>query len=113
MRERDDGIFKFLVGIFLGGFAGFVIGVLTAERPGRELRRDIEVNSHDFLDKLRDNLDDLKDKATDRIRDFQGFADERLKASAKNIQDQVASLGRQLEELTKKQANAVKEEVHS
>lgn len=105
-QDRDDGLLNFLFGLFFGVLAGYVAGVLTAEKTGSELRRDIEMNSTDVLSNLRNKFEDVKDQTVVAMREFKGFTDDKLKASAKNIEDQVNSLGQQLEELTKKQAEA-------
>ena len=102
-NNRNSGLGKFVAGLGLGVAAGVVTGLLIADRPGSELRRDIEANSSEFLEGLKERIEELKDHASDTIREFKGFADEKLKASAKNIQTQVDSLGKQLQELTHKQ----------
>lgn len=109
MSEKNNGVGKFLFGLGLGAAAGFVTGLLLADRPGSELRKEIEVNSSEFIESIKDKLEDLKEQASDTIREFKGFTDEKLKASAKNIQTQVDSLGKQLQELTKKQTTTATE----
>ncbi len=101
-QNKDDSLFKFLAGLVIGAGVGFLVGILTADKPGRELRRDISNNTVDFVGGLKERIETIKDQAAEAIRDFKGFADDKLKTSAKNIQDQVTSLGRQLDELTKK-----------
>ncbi len=108
-QNKDDGLFKFLAGLVIGAGTGFLVGILTADKPGRELRREITANSADFIGTLREKIEHVKDQAADAIKDFKGFADDKLKASAKNIQEQVSSLGRQLDEITNKKPTAVSE----
>jgi gas vesicle protein len=98
--SRDDGIFKFISGLFLGILGGFLTGILMAEKPGRELRKDFEIGSGEVLENVKGRLESLRETASAKFKDFKGFTDERLKASALSIQDQVISLGKQLEELT-------------
>ena len=96
---------NFIFGLVFGLAAGFVAGILSADKPGREVRRDFEINSSDFFENVREKIDEIKIQAADTISDFKDFTDEKLKASAQNIETQVESLGKQLEELTKKQSN--------
>ncbi len=103
-RNNDNSAINFLMGIVFGVMAGYIAGILSAEKPGSEVRKKLEMNSSEFLSGLNDRIDEIRDQASDKIRDFKGFADEKLKRSAENIQDQVNSLGKQLEELTAKQA---------
>ena len=100
MNNQESGFFKFMSGLLLGILGGFVAGVLTADRPGRELRKEIGINSSDMLEKLRERIDEIKDQASDKLGDFRHFADENLRTSAMDIQDKVADLGRQLDALT-------------
>lgn len=99
-QRSDDGIFKFISGLFLGLLGGFAAGVLLADKPGRELRRDIELNSEEMMHNLKDRFADLKDEASIKFKDFSNFTDEKFKRSALNIQDKVAELGKQLDDLT-------------
>lgn len=105
-EQKGNGFLKFLFGLFFGVLAGYVAGILTADRTGEQLRRDIETGSSDFIANMKDRLEDIKDQAATKIKDFKGFADEKLRKSAESIQEQVHSLGSQLEELTKKQTAA-------
>ncbi|MCE2929757.1 MAG: YtxH domain-containing protein [Candidatus Caenarcaniphilales bacterium] len=102
MSNNSNNFGKFLLGIGMGAAAGYVIGILTAEKSGRELRKDIQFGSQEFVETLKDKFEDLREHTTIAVKEFKGFADEKLKASAKNIEEQVNSLGKQLEELTKK-----------
>jgi len=102
-NKKDDGFFKFAVGLFFGLMAGYAAAAFTTEKTGSQLRRDLKINSSDIMTTLKDRYEDFKDQTTVAFREFKGFTDEKLKASAKNIEEQVHSLGEQLEELTKKQ----------
>lgn len=102
-EKKDDSFLKFLFGLFFGVMAGYAASALTADKTGRQLRRDLRLNSSDIMTNLKDRFDDFKDQASVTFRDFKGFTDEKLKASAQNIEKQVQSLGEQLEELTSKQ----------
>lgn len=104
-ENKDNGLLKLLAGLAIGTCAGYAIGLLNAEKPGVELRRDLENNSRDFFSSLRDRVEDLRDQASTTIHDFREMADEKLKASARDIQEQVNSLGKQLDDLTKKHIN--------
>ncbi len=105
-NNNDDGFMKFILGLFFGVMAGYLTGLLNAERPGSELKKDLEVNSSDFLANVKDKFEDFKDQTNIALKEFKGFTDEKLKASAKNIEEKVNSLGEQLEELRDKQAAA-------
>lgn len=104
MANRDDsGLF--FSGLVFGALGGFIAGVLMAEKPGRELRKDLELNSSEFVYNIKDKLQDIKEEASVKMKDFAGFTDEKFKRSAMNIQEKVAELGKQLEELTVAQAS--------
>jgi gas vesicle protein len=63
-NNRSNGFLKFLFGMFFGVLAGYIVGILTADRTGSQLRRDIEMGSSDFFMNMRDRLEDLKDQAS-------------------------------------------------
>jgi gas vesicle protein len=103
-NKKQGGFLNFLFGLIFGILAGYITAALTTEKTGSQLRRDIKLNSSDIITNLKDKFEDFKDQTTVAFREFKGFTDEKLKASAQNIEKQVQSLGEQLEELTKKQA---------
>lgn len=105
MKNHNNNFGNFIFGLVFGLAAGFVAGILSAEKPGSEVRRDIQLSSSDFFESVKEKLDDIRDQASDTLKEFRGFTDEKLKASAKNIQSQVESLGQQLDDLTKKQVH--------
>lgn len=107
-NDRSNDVGNFLGGLIIGAGAGFLIGILTADKPGRELRRELQMNSTDFVEGLKDKFSTLKVQATETIEKIAGMADEKIKSSAKNIQSQVDSLGKQLDELTKKQSTSAR-----
>ena len=110
MRDNNsgDGLANFLTGLLFGVIAGYISGLLNADRTGSELKRDLELNSSDFLETAKDKFEDFRDQARIALREFKGFTDEKLQASARSIEDKVNSLGEQLEELKEKQAASVK-----
>ena len=106
MNQREQGS-SIIVGLVLGLVGGFVAGILMADRPGSELRRDIETNSAEWTHNLKEKIEELKEQASDKLSDFRGFTDEKFRASAQNIQSKVAEFGKQLEDLTVKQKSKV------
>lgn len=102
MTKNKCSIGSILLGLGLGAALGYTAGLLTAQKSGKELRRDIKVGSQEFMDNLKDKFEDLREHTNMALREVKGFADEKLKASAKNIEEHVNSLGKQLEELTKR-----------
>jgi len=117
MAERsDDGIFKFMTGLCLGLIGGVAAGVILSSKEGKELRKDLELNSEELLHNLKDKLEMLKEKASVGLKDFRGFSDDKFKDSAINLQDKIQDLGRQLEELTRSNGDPIKakkREIHS
>jgi gas vesicle protein len=104
-KRNGTGLSKFILGLAFGAAAGYVIGLLNAERPGSELRKEIAINSKDFFAGLRERIAELKEQASSAIQDFRTAADETVKESALDIEDQVNSLGKKLDDLTRKHIN--------
>lgn len=106
-QHRDDGFSKFVSGLFFGLIGGTALGMLYATKPGKDLRKDIEINSEEAMISLKERLEELKEKANDQLKDFKGFTDDKFRASAMNIQDKVQDLGKQLEELTQSRVDSL------
>ncbi len=102
MSNKNNGFFKFLVGLVFGLGAGFAAGILLAPKSGREFRRDIQQGSSEWIDGLRERINELRDAASDKLGDIRHFTDEKFKNTAINIQNRAADLGKKLEELTVK-----------
>ena len=117
MAERsDDGVFKFMTGLCFGLIGGVAAGILLSSKEGKELRKDIELNSEELILTLKDKLDTLKERAKIHLGDFKEFSDDKFKASAISLQDKVNDLGQQLEELTKGNGDPIKakkREIHN
>lgn len=108
MRNNDNGFLNFLLGLFFGVIAGYLTGLFNADKTGPEFKRDLELNSSDFLSTVKDKFEDFREQTNVALQEFKGFTDEKLKASAENIQEKVNNLGEQLEELKEKQAASAK-----
>jgi gas vesicle protein len=104
MKNNNNGLFNFALGLMFGAFVGYITGLLNAEKTGSELKRDLELNSSDFLAGVKERFEDFKDQTNNALKEIKGFTDAKLKASAKTIEDKVHSLGEQLEELKGRQA---------
>lgn len=118
MENKDrsgSSILSFAVGVATGLIGGLVTGFMLANKPGSELRKDIQYGSSEFLRNLRERINDITGKAATKLEEIRDYTDEKFRASAMNIQEQVAVLGRQLDELTHRQSrneSNIKEEVH-
>lgn len=80
---------KFALGALMGGLAGYLTGVLTAPKSGRETREDIankadsiksgaEQQLQDVIDELNSTIDDLKSKSLALSAKAREEYDERL-----------------------------------
>lgn len=105
MNERNSCVGNTVVGLLFGLACGYAIGILTAEKSGKELRRDIGSYSSDLVQKINQRFSSFKEVVLEKVAEFKNFSDEQLKNTAKNIEDLVDSLDKQLDELTKKQAS--------
>jgi gas vesicle protein len=93
---------KFAVGALLAAAAGYVAGILTAPKSGKETREDIKegvehgvAEAEKQLKKLHTELNQLLDEARSRASEFKGKAqDEMDKAveAAKVVKDKTREL---------------------
>ena len=42
MKNNNNGLFNFALGLMFGAFVGYITGLLNAEKTGSELKRDLE-----------------------------------------------------------------------
>lgn len=80
--EKRDLAKKFALGAALTAVAGYVAGVLTAPKSGKETRADLTDKAKETynaaekeLKKLHTELTDIIDEATDRISSFKNRKD--------------------------------------
>ncbi|HSX31106.1 MAG TPA: YtxH domain-containing protein [Candidatus Saccharimonadales bacterium] len=73
---------KFAIGAVISAAVGYVAGLLTAPKSGRETRQDIKNKAHDAymaaekeLKKLHTELSDMIDEVSDRISSFKNRKD--------------------------------------
>ncbi len=109
-KKSNNILGSFVAGAVAGVLGGLAAGFMLANKPGRELRKDIQYSSSEFMRNLRDRVGEITSRAASKLEELRDFTDEKFRASAINIQEQVAVLGRQLDELTHRQESNVKEE---
>lgn len=78
---------KFAIGALLGAAAGFVAGILTAPKSGKETREDLKDTAVKVKDDVTLKASQAKDKAADVASDV---IDKASKVSAK-VADNVAT----------------------
>jgi gas vesicle protein len=61
-RNKNDNAKKFAVGALIAGVAGYVTGVLTAPKSGKQTREDIKDKAIDVKDTAEDQLQRAQDE---------------------------------------------------
>lgn len=102
-KSCNNGLLNLFVGTVFGLACGYAAGVLTAQKPGKDLRKDITNYSSDIALRFKDKYTNLKELVLEKVAEFKNFSDEKLTNTAKNIEELVNSLDEQLDKLTKKQ----------
>lgn len=82
---------KFALGALVAGAAGYVAGILTAPKAGKETRRDIKKGANKALTegeknlkKLHSELNDLVSSATRKAKNLKGKAKTEIDAKLKS-----------------------------
>ena len=68
IKEKKEGTNYFLgilISILTGLFVGFILGILSAPKPGKEIRKDIKDKSEEFVTKSKQILMDTIEKTKD------------------------------------------------
>jgi len=81
-RDNQDLAKKFAIGAAVTALVGYVVGLLTAPKSGKETREAIKEKTYETygaaekeLKKLHTELVDLIDEATDRVQEFRNRKD--------------------------------------
>jgi gas vesicle protein len=63
-----NSVNRYFEGLLVGGTLGFVFGLLTAPKPGSELRRELTESADDMLKQANGNWHEIKDKVNERVQ---------------------------------------------
>ena len=69
-KEKKEGTNYFLgilISILTGLFVGFILGILSAPKPGKEIRKDIKDKSEEFVTKSKQSVTGTIDKTKEFI----------------------------------------------
>ena len=69
-EEKKEGTNYFLgilISLLTGLFVGFIIGILSAPKPGKEIRKDIKDKSEEFVKKSKKSVTDTIDKTKEFV----------------------------------------------
>jgi gas vesicle protein len=80
--QKQETVKKIAIGAAITGLIGYLVGILTAPKSGKETREDIKDKAFETysvaekeLKKLHTELVDLIDEATDRVSEFRNRKD--------------------------------------
>lgn len=76
---------KFIEGLTLGGIFGFVLGLLSAPKPGNELRKQLLAESEDLYKQATESVSDMKVKTNQAITALQAKGEELVKTAAETF----------------------------
>lgn len=71
-REESSAGKKLAIGALIAGAAGYVTGLLTAPRSGKETREDIADKAADLRDNAEEQLQNAHDELEKLIKDTKG-----------------------------------------
>ncbi len=67
-------ISRFIEGLFIGSLAGYIAGLLSAPKTGKELRKQVSEQSEELYKQASDTLEDIRGKAAHTMQDIQDKA---------------------------------------
>ncbi|MBA3757796.1 YtxH domain-containing protein [Candidatus Saccharibacteria bacterium] len=70
-KEEHNGR-KFAIGALIAGAVGYLTGILTAPKSGKETREDIVEKAEDVKDSAEDQLQNVHDELNRIIKDTKG-----------------------------------------
>jgi gas vesicle protein len=91
---------RFFEGLFFGGLAGFLVGLLYAPKPGSQLRKEIVDTSDELYKQASSQLSDLKDRTDAALQDLQTKSDAVIKQATAQVQETRDQLASKLQDMT-------------
>jgi len=88
-----NSVNRYFEGLLVGGTLGFVLGLLTAPKPGSELRRELADSADDMLKQANGNWMEIKDRMGERVQPLADKAEvyrERLGEKASVLKSRVS-----------------------
>jgi gas vesicle protein len=78
---------RFFEGLFVGGFLGFILGLLYAPKPGSQLRKELSSQSDELYRQASTGLTDLRERTETRLQDLQTRSDQIIKNATAQVQE--------------------------
>jgi gas vesicle protein len=88
-----NAVNRYFEGLLVGGALGFIAGLLTAPKPGVELRKDLAESYDDLMRQAGDQFGDIRENVSDRVQpiaDRAAIYGERIKSQATDIKDRIS-----------------------
>ena len=80
-----SSINRFFEGLVVGGIFGFFFGLLSAPKPGSELRKQLVDESEDFYKHATESINDIKSKTSEALSNLQSKSEDLLKMASENF----------------------------
>lgn len=97
--SKGNGVRKFAIGAVIAGIAGYVAGILTAPKSGKETREDIKDNANRVISEAEKKLKNLHSELSVVIEETKqvlsnktGIAREELESALKMAKDKQAKV---------------------
>jgi gas vesicle protein len=91
MGKNSDTTKKLAVGAVVAAAAGYIAGILTAPKSGKETREDIKTTAHTAYSAAEKELKTLHTELDKLIREARGRADDLKDAGKENLDKAVAN----------------------
>ncbi len=80
-----SGFNRFFEGLMIGGVMGFSCGLLSAPKPGSELRKQLVDESEDLYKQATESMHDIKSKTSEAIGNLQHKGEDLLKKASEKL----------------------------
>ena len=70
VAQKEEGgnyLLGILITLLSGLFVGFIVGILFAPKPGKEIRKDIKDKSEEFVKRSKEGATDTIDKTKELV----------------------------------------------
>jgi gas vesicle protein len=102
---------RFWEGLFTGGIIGFLVGLLTAPKPGSEFRRELKENSGELYSNAAGTIDDIRERTGHTLSEVRHKGGDFVRMAGSAVSEKKHQLTNKFEELAGKSGGTLVDDV--
>lgn len=99
-EEKRGGFYSACKGFILGSLVGVVVGLLTAPKPGKELRDELKAKTDELIEQGRESYSAQKEKLQEALETGKQAAVQRSDELKEKIEETKEKVKKQVDRVT-------------